>query len=261
MVTRREVLDIVEAGGSYDDAARRLGVHPGLAYMIATGLPADGGDALATEDRKRPGYIATSTQHLANSAPVHNPTHHDEVQHWISGLVHADPQMQRAGARHSPAPPPLGETGDDIDVVAVVGRDHNHIHEVVQQLQTTPATDTLTRGKIVDAIRVALTRHESAEEAHLWPFVRRALPDGDALAAEARRQEEQGRHTLGALAEVDAGTDRFEALVQQLQHEIRAHVAYEDRVFLSLREKTSHEERCSAGEALSNAERSSGESS
>ena len=261
MVSRREVLEIVEAGGSYEDAARRLAIHPGVAYMIATGLPADGSDALAAEDRERPGYIKTSTQHLANPAPVHNPAHHDEVQRWISKRVDADAQMQAAGTRHSPAPPPLGETGDDTDVLSVVGRDHNHIHKLVQRLQTTPTTAHTTRAKIVDAIRTALTRHEAAEEAHLWPFVQRALPDGDDIANEARRQEQQGRHTLEMLSQVDSGSDRFEELVQQLEHLIRVHVAFEDRVFLSVSEKTSRDERCDVGEALSGAERSNGGSS
>ena len=44
-MTRRDVLTLVETGMAYEDVGRRLGIHPGLAYMIATGLPADGSDA------------------------------------------------------------------------------------------------------------------------------------------------------------------------------------------------------------------------
>lgn len=40
MVTREQVLRLIDGGQDYEQAGRRLGISPGLAYMIATGLSA-----------------------------------------------------------------------------------------------------------------------------------------------------------------------------------------------------------------------------
>jgi hypothetical protein len=82
VVTRAQVLGLVERGASYEDAGSRLGIPAGQAYLIATGLPADGSVALAPEDRVRPGVLAVSTQYLANPPHV-NPTTKPEVLAWI----------------------------------------------------------------------------------------------------------------------------------------------------------------------------------
>ena len=84
MVTRAQVLGLVEAGASYDEAGASLGIPAGQAYMIATGLPADGSMALAPEERVRPGVLAQSTQHLSNPPHV-NPTVKPEIQAWVRG--------------------------------------------------------------------------------------------------------------------------------------------------------------------------------
>ena len=48
--TRQQVRALLDQGLDYREVARRLGISPGLAYLIATGLPADGGDAPAPEE-------------------------------------------------------------------------------------------------------------------------------------------------------------------------------------------------------------------
>src|SRR5437763_79622 len=95
-------------------------------------------DAIAPEDAARPGLVRTSTQHLANRPPVENPAHRDEVQQWIATRVRADAQMQRAGADDTPKRPALGVIGDDADVVAVLARDHDQLHELSKQLEVIP---------------------------------------------------------------------------------------------------------------------------
>jgi hypothetical protein len=262
MVTKREVLDLVEAGNSYDDAAARLSISAGLAYMIATGIPADGSDAIAPEDADRPGFLGTSTQHLANPAPVENPTHHDEVQRWIEARVGADAPMQHAAANDTPKPPPLGTTGEDADVVAVLARDHDQFHELTKQLQVIPtaaeggAPDQVARrAAIVDALAAALPVHESAEEAHLWPAVRAAIPHGDDIAERAQAQESEARATLDALARAERGSEQFEELTKRLSVQMRVHVAFEDRVCLLLRDAMPRDLRISLGQRLAAAER------
>lgn len=82
MVTRAQVLELVEHGRSYEQAAAALGIPAGKAYLIATGLPADGSPALTDEDIARPGALKGSTQRLANP-PHHNPTVKPEVLAWV----------------------------------------------------------------------------------------------------------------------------------------------------------------------------------
>jgi hypothetical protein len=100
MVARDEVLAALDAVGTYRAAAERLGIRPGLAYLVATGLPADGSAAIVESDRQRPGFVAGSTQHLANPAPV-NPTVRPDVLEWA----------RRRAARDlvPPAPSPGGD--------------------------------------------------------------------------------------------------------------------------------------------------------
>jgi hypothetical protein len=196
-------------------------------------------------------------------APQRDSTHRDEVLRWIEQRVRRDPHMQAAGARDQPAPPQLGATNDDADLVALLPRDHNGFHKLVTRLQYTPTAangatpdQIAERAAIVDAIRDGLQRHEAAEEQHLWPFVTEALPNGSELAHQARAQEQQGSALLDALARATPGSDEFDDLAEQLQHALRSHVAFEDRVLLALRNATSAEARAAVGEALARVERS-----
>jgi hypothetical protein len=66
--TRAQVRELLDAGLTYEMAARELGIAPGLAYMIATGHPADD-DAAPAQDLAEP--------------PHHNPTSNETVLAWV----------------------------------------------------------------------------------------------------------------------------------------------------------------------------------
>jgi hypothetical protein len=91
-VTRR-----IRAGKSVEDVGRELGASPGLVYMIATGLPADGSDTLGADDLARD-VVQPTTQHLVG-APVAHPTHKDSTHEWIRRRAAADAPMQAAAGR------------------------------------------------------------------------------------------------------------------------------------------------------------------
>jgi hypothetical protein len=80
--TRDQVLELLDHGHSYETAARELGIPPGQAFMIATGLPADGGDAPAPEELRDKRLLPGSSQHLVNPPPF-NPTRSAEVVEWV----------------------------------------------------------------------------------------------------------------------------------------------------------------------------------
>jgi hypothetical protein len=68
--TRAEVLELIAAGDGYEQAAAKLGIPPGQAYLLATGKAADGSDG------------RSSRQELLHP-PAHNPTRKPHVLAWV----------------------------------------------------------------------------------------------------------------------------------------------------------------------------------
>jgi len=80
--TREDVTELLSAGHSYATAARELGIAPGLAYMIATGLPADGSGAPPPVDEAR--LEGGTSQQLVNP-PAADPVRKAHVLDWVRG--------------------------------------------------------------------------------------------------------------------------------------------------------------------------------
>ncbi|NKQ57799.1 hypothetical protein HFP15_33560 [Amycolatopsis sp. K13G38] len=95
MPTKAQIQDLAARGMDYRDIGRRFGISAGLAYLIGTGLPADGGDTPSPEEREARG-LAPASQDLAD--PAHeNPTSRGVVHAWIGERVRLDGQMRAAG--------------------------------------------------------------------------------------------------------------------------------------------------------------------
>lgn len=255
MPTRDQIRTLLEQGHDYPAIAQRLGVPPGQAYLIATGMPADGGDTYTEAERQRPGVLP-SAQHLLG-ADAKNPTTKDAVLNWIKSRVAADPQMQAAAQQRDAEPGEIQDPDDDHDALVVLTRDHNQVKALQEQLETLPShatggsTAQMSRRKsLVDMITVKLSQHEAVEEEYFWPAVRKVMPDGDRWADEAIEQEQQGRNTLTALGKLEPDTDEFDELVEKLVLLLRKHVAYEEKLFLQLKSVMPDDERRELGEKL-----------
>jgi hypothetical protein len=74
MATRAQIEKLLEAGHSFETAARELKISPGAAFMIATGLPADGSGAPPEAD---------GMQSLVNPRQL-NPTRKEHVLEWVA---------------------------------------------------------------------------------------------------------------------------------------------------------------------------------
>ena len=70
MPTRAQVTELLDRGYDHSAAARALGIPAGLAFMVATGTPADDPEAPA------------GMQALANP-PAFNPTRKEHVLAWV----------------------------------------------------------------------------------------------------------------------------------------------------------------------------------
>ena len=257
MPTREQVQRLLDDGLDYQAAGQKLGIPPGQAYLIATGVPADGSDTITEEETKRPGFLPSS-QHLANP-PHENPATKDSVAAWLKARVASDDQMRSALRERTAEPPEIDpETEKDShDAVTVLGRQHGQVKYLLKQLQALPSHTTggspgqmSARKSIVDMITVRLAGHETIEEEHFWPLVRKALPDGDRYADQALEQEQQGKDTLTELGRLDPDSQVFDELVERLAAQLREHVAFEDLVFLKVREAVQQEDLDRLGEKL-----------
>jgi hemerythrin superfamily protein len=251
--TQQQVLDALGGGTDYPAAARRLGIHPGLAYLIATGFPADGSDVVTAEEQDRPGVLPGSTQHLANPAPEKSSS--AEVVHaWLRRRAEGDAQMVAATRSRTATPGPVRDPDGSTDVLTVLTRQHDAVTSLVKQLDTIPGrskggtpAQASERESIVDMIAEMLAAHETSEEEHLWPAVRTTLPDGDQWAARGRQQEQEATETLLAAGRADPQSQEFDDLVERLMSQLHKHVALEDQVFLRLREAMPADQRAELG--------------
>lgn len=96
MPSYHEVMQRLRAGRSLEDTGRDLGISPGLVYMLATGIPADGSDTLGPDEVAI--VREATTQHLVGT-PVARPTHEGVTLAWVRHRAAADAQMQVAAGR------------------------------------------------------------------------------------------------------------------------------------------------------------------
>ena len=261
MPSRETVLRTLERTGSYEGTALHLGIPAGQAFLIATGLPADGGDTFPPDELDRPGMIPQSSQALVyRHAEPENPTTKGHVHEWIKRRADADQPMRRAADARDAAPGKILDP-DETDICTVLTRDHDQVTAMLKQIKTIPGPTTggsavhLSRKKsIVDMVTVALSQHESAEQEHFWPAVRSLFKEGEDIVADALEQEQHGKDLLHRLGETPATDPEFDELCEQLDKACRAHVAYEDRVLLALRGGMDMDERRRLGEKVRTAE-------
>jgi len=245
MASREQVRQLLAQGLDYRAAGRELRIPAGQAYMIATGVPADGSDSIPDEEMARRDDLLPASQDLANP-PHHNPTSKESVRAWMKARVAADGPMRAAKRQRTPEPPPINDPDDSHDAITVLGRQHSQVRWLLKELQALPSHTAggspehmAERKAIVDMITVRLSEHEDIEEEHFWPAVRRHLPNGDHYADTALKQEQEGQDSLAELGRLDPDSREFDEHVEQFVTQVRKHVAFEEQVFLKMRETMS----------------------
>ncbi|MFB7461143.1 hemerythrin domain-containing protein [Streptomyces sp. NPDC056188] len=249
MPSRSQVQRLLADGLDYEEAGHRLGVPAGQAFLIATGLPADGGDTLTAAEQHRAGMPQESTQHLADP-PAENPTGKDGTRRWLRRRAVTDRWMRQAAEQWDARPKGDRAPGDVHELTSVLTRDHDRVTGLLKQLKALPGVtkggtgpDLARRESLVALIAQALESHEPAEQRHLWPAVRDALDTGDRLADQAVEQETEGMSTLTALRGTSPDSEEFDELAERLESQVRRHVAFEDAVFTLLRENLPQQDR------------------
>ena len=81
-LSRRHVIEALNVNRDWTRAARELGIGPGLAFMIATGIPADGSGVPELPEPAAGVAPPSDPQTLVNDR-VHNPVRNPTVDAWV----------------------------------------------------------------------------------------------------------------------------------------------------------------------------------
>lgn len=112
------------------------------------------------------------------------------------------------------------------DLVEAVLADHRTIARLLDDVAA--SGDARNRRELAEHAVAELARHWEAEEQVLYPAVRRALPDGDAVADHELAAHAGGEQVMKQLQQADAATSRFDELVTSLVADVREHLLAEE---------------------------------
>lgn len=114
------------------------------------------------------------------------------------------------------------ELGGPLSVLTRQKADHLRLNLLLDQL---PGTDGEREHELVNRICRLVFSHAFAEEAVLWPALRRAVPDGDELTARVEREHQEITEAVAALEATRPGDpDRAQLLersVALLRQDVR----------------------------------------
>ncbi|MET9514420.1 hemerythrin domain-containing protein [Streptomyces sp. NPDC002994] len=131
--------------------------------------------------------------------------------------------------------------GNGADVITELTTDHQEVEELFTNIEELPPGDR-QRKVYADQVTMELVRHSVAEEAYLYPAVRKHVPDGDALADRELEDHAEAERTMKDMESCEADDPQFDMLVGKLMTEIRAHIMDEENnLFPRLRESCSAE--------------------
>ncbi|GGX96420.1 hemerythrin domain-containing protein [Streptomyces anandii] len=141
------------------------------------------------------------------------------------------------------------------DVIHELTTDHREVEEIFAQIEALPTGDK-RRKDLADQATIELVRHSIAEEMHLYPAVRRHLPDGDAIADREIQDHSEAERTMKDLEGCEADDPQFDQLMGRLMREIREHVTDEEQnLFPRLRQAASPEDLEKLGEKVRSAKK------
>ncbi|PND52490.1 hemerythrin domain-containing protein [Rhodococcus sp. ENV425] len=122
------------------------------------------------------------------------------------------------------------ELGGPHSVLVRQRRDHLELHQLLHRIATT--TDDAERQEVLTRLCRLVFPHAFAEEAVLWPIVRRTLPDGHDLTLRIEREHQQINELFSALERTRPGDGQHENLFESIARLLREDVRDEEDVLL-----------------------------
>lgn len=138
------------------------------------------------------------------------------------------------------------------DVIDLILADHRRFESLLRNLRSTESDRAAARAQL-SAVVVA---HAEAEEAEVYPTLRRTSDDVDEHEVEHGAEEhDEGHVALLALLEVDdVDSDKFSRAVHELSEALSHHLDEEERTILNpAREDVAEDVRAELGAAFARA--------
>ena len=121
------------------------------------------------------------------------------------------------------------------DVFQVLLQDHDEVKAMLAQLEEGPRSSTgataeqlAFRKRSVEAVIIAESKHEAAEQMYFWPAVKRLGPDGQRVAEAGLEQEAEADPVLADLDKLQPDDEEFEERLAVFTAAARAHITYEE---------------------------------
>jgi hemerythrin superfamily protein len=114
---------------------------------------------------------------------------------------------------------------EDVDVLALLGRQHKLIGALFNKVEMTQGQQRRTAFERL--VRV-LAVHETIEEEIVHPALRQAA-DGAGTVETLLEEEREGKELLAELDRVGPDADGFDARLRELHHIVLRHAAHEER--------------------------------
>ncbi|MGW0176350.1 hemerythrin domain-containing protein [Rhodococcus sp. NPDC003322] len=139
------------------------------------------------------------------------------------------------------------------DVIDILTHDHREVERMFAELEALHGQETeqaRTRRKdLTDQVTIELVRHSVAEEADVYPAVKKKVSESE--AEHAKEEHKEAERTMKRLERLQPDDPTFEAELTTLMQEVREHVAEEEgEMFPHMRQIFSAEELVDLGEKV-----------
>jgi hemerythrin superfamily protein len=121
------------------------------------------------------------------------------------------------------------ELGGRGSVLARQRRDHEQLDLLLTRLRATTGAE---QDEVLTRIARLVFPHAFAEEAVLWPAVRKALPDGEVITLQIEQEHQEVNELWAALERTPRGDPRRAQLLDRLVEVLQADVRDEEDVLL-----------------------------
>jgi hypothetical protein len=122
----------------------------------------------------------------------------------------------------------------DSNAIDLLEQQHEEIRRLLAAVAE--AGDVEGRQRAFDELRALIAVHETAEEIVVRPVTRQAISEGEAVADARMAEENQGKHALAELEDLDTESPEFRDLFTVFRRDVEAHAQQEEEVeFTALR--------------------------
>ncbi|MEX5302434.1 hemerythrin domain-containing protein [Kocuria sabuli] len=121
------------------------------------------------------------------------------------------------------------DLGGRLSVLTRQKKDHIELERLLQQLRDANGAE---QGRVLLRLHRLVFPHAFAEEAVLWPVLRRVLPDGHELTLEVEREHQEVNELVTRLEATAPGDPARECLLDRLAEVLREDVRDEEDVLL-----------------------------